>query len=97
MKDNLKNIGQGGTEGQNDCNCDGDCCPSKKNKILSKIIFAVIIFAAIGIVSVKLFYQQAPAANNQGINNQGTTVGCDTSSVKNCDTVKGSSCCPKSK
>jgi arsenate reductase (thioredoxin) len=97
MKDKLKNKGEVSTDGQNDCNCDGGCCPPKKNNIFSKLIFAVIILTAMGIVAVKLIYQQAPAANNQGLNKQRTSVGCDTSSAKTCDTAKGSSCCPNSK
>jgi hypothetical protein len=97
MKDNLKNIGQGGTEGQNDCNCDGECCPPGKNNIFSKLIFAVIILTAMGIVAVKIFYHQAPAVNHQGLNNKGAAACCDTTPAKPCDTTKGSSCCPKSK
>lgn len=88
----------GNRNNKNDCNCDGECCPpKKKNNIFSKLIFAVIILTAMGIVGVKLFYQQAPAANNQGLNKKGTAACCDTSSSKPCDTTKGSSCCTKSK
>lgn len=40
---------------QRDCGCDGDCCPPKKSNPLTKIIFAVIILAALVIVAVKVF------------------------------------------
>ena len=80
----------------NDCGCEGNCCPPKKNNMLTKIIFAVVLLAAIGIISVKLFNKPAPATGQEVPCKPGSSC-CDTTKVKTCDTTKGSSCCPKSK
>ena len=80
-----------------DCGCDDNCCQPKKSNIFTKLIFAVILLAAIGIIAVKLFYHPAPAANQQLFKDPNAKAWCDTTANKTCDTTKGSSCCPKSK
>ena len=37
-----------------DCGCGTDCCTPKKSKLWMKIVFIVIVAAAIAIVTVKL-------------------------------------------
>jgi len=96
MEENEKIMTQTeGTENQNDCGCEGCCCPPKKKNTLSKIIFAVILIAAIGIIAFKLFYQPAPVAAKESCCPPGSSSKCDTSKTATCDTTKGSSCCPK--
>lgn len=82
-------------ENQQDCGCEGGCCPPKKSKVLPKIIFTVILVAALGVVAVKLFLQPAPVTAKESCCPPGSTSGCDTSKTATCDTTKGSSCCPK--
>ena len=77
-----------------DCGCDGECCPPKKSNPLTKIIFAVIILAALAIVAVKVFKQPAPAAEKASCCPPSSSD-CDTTKATTCDTTKGSSCCPK--
>lgn len=85
-------------EGENkkqDCGCtDGSCQPKKKN-IFSKMIFAVILLAAIAIIGIKLAGRSGNASGKQSIAAPGKVSGCDTTKTKTCDTTKGSSCCPK--
>lgn len=82
-----------------ECGCDSNCCSPKKNTILMKLIFFVILVAALGIIFVKLFFYSspAPAANQQLFQNPNSPAWCDSTGSKTCDTTKGSSCCPKSK
>ena len=78
-----------------DCGCaDGNCKPKKKN-YLSKIIFAVILMAALAIIGVKLINRSDAASEKQSVALPGKEAGCDTSKSANCDTTKGSSCCSK--
>ena len=93
-------MGKTQDEDRNDpqnCSCDSDCCQPKKSNIFTKLIFAVILLAAIGIIAVKLFYHPAPAANQQLFKDPNAKAWCDTTANRTCDTTKGSSCCPKSK
>jgi hypothetical protein len=95
-KDKIKNHKE--SQGiQNDCNCEGNCCPPKKKTILPKIIFSIVVLAALGIILVKLFFHSspAPAANQQLFRDPNSPVLCDSNGTKTCDTAKGSSCCPK--
>jgi hypothetical protein len=80
-----------------DCGCNADCCPPKKNTFLTKLIFFVIIVAALGIIFVKIFNRPPTIANQQLFRNPNAAVWCDSTATKTCDTTKGSSCCPKSK
>ena len=98
MKDKGKiKIQTEGSDGSRDCNCGDNCCPPKKKSTLPKLIFSIILLAALCIILVKLFYQPspAPAALNQQIfRDPNSPVWCDTSGTAACDTTKGSSCCP---
>ena len=82
-------------EEQNDCNCEGDCCPPKKKNNASKILFIVILLAAIGVIAFKLVNKPAPAAVKESCCPSPSATGCDTTKKVTCDTTKGSSCCPK--
>jgi|PlaIllAssembly_1097288.scaffolds.fasta_scaffold370279_2 hypothetical protein len=95
-KDEIKNHTEGQGR-QNDCNCEGNCCPPKKKTIFPKIIFSIVVFAALGIILMKLFFHlsPAPAANQKLFRDPNSPVWCDSSGTKACDTAKGSSCCPK--
>jgi len=78
-----------------DCGCtDGSCKPKKKNT-LSKIIFVLILLAAVAIIGVKLTGHSGNASGKQTISAPGKASGCDTTKTKTCDTTKGSSCCSK--
>ena len=78
-----------------DCGCaDGNCKPKKKNHF-SKIIFALILLAALGIIGVKLVGRSDAAPEKQSVALPGKSAGCDTSKSATCDTTKGSSCCSK--
>jgi hypothetical protein len=80
---------------KNDCGCEGDCCPPKKKNIFSKVLFVVILMAALGIIAVKLFHQPFPATNKQTQCPPRSASSGDTAKTATCDTTKGSSCCPK--
>ena len=82
-------------EEKHDCGCEGNCCPPKKNNIFTKIIFAVILLASVGVIAVKLLRKPVPAAATESCCPPGSTAGCDTTKTAACDTTKGSSCCPK--
>jgi len=77
-----------------DCGCEGNCCPPKKNNLLTKVIFMVVVLMAIGIIAVKLFHHSDPVAEKQTQCTPGSGC-CDTVKAASCDTTKGSSCCPK--
>jgi hypothetical protein len=78
-----------------DCGCnDGNCKPKKKN-IGSKLIFGIIILAALAIIGVKLSGFTGTASVKQSVTAPGKVSSCDTSKTKTCDTTKGSSCCSK--
>ncbi|MEI6433874.1 MAG: hypothetical protein WCP32_03440 [Bacteroidota bacterium] len=79
----------------NNCNCQGNCCPSKKNNKSKKIIFTVILLAAIGVIAFKIINKPAPAAVKESCCPPQFSTGYDTTKTATCDTTKGSSCCPK--
>ncbi|MCX6246321.1 MAG: hypothetical protein NTW10_01185 [Bacteroidetes bacterium] len=76
-----------------DCGCDDGCCQPKKKNPVSKIIFAVILLAAVAIIGIKLTGHSGNRSSKQSVAAPGKAGGCDT--TKKCDTTKGSSCCPK--
>jgi len=86
---------------KNDCGCDGNCCPPKKKSIWPKIIFTIVILAAIGIIAAKLLFTSppapaSPAMNSQVVNDPNSPKWADScKSGSGCDTTKGSSCCGK--
>jgi len=85
-------------EGENkkqDCGCDDGCCQPKKKNIFSKLIFALILLAAVAIIGIKLVGRSGNASDKQSIAAPGKVSVCDTTKTKTCDTTKGSSCCPK--
>jgi hypothetical protein len=77
------------------CGCNDDSCQPKKKNIFSKLIFAVILLAAVAIIGVKLAGRSGNIPGKQLITAPGKASCCDTSKAKTCDTTKGSSCCSK--
>ena len=85
-----------------DCNCDDNCCQPPKQKLWKKIMFFIVILAALAIVTVKLTTGNAGNALNKNdtINAQQSAVIDSTGSntcAKTCDPSKASSCCPQTK
>lgn len=82
-----------------DCGCSDGCCTPKKSKPWMKILFAVIIIAAVAIVTLKLVSKNETSAKvGATISTEKSSCG-DSSSikcVKICDPNSGS-CCPGSK
>ena len=95
MDDSDKIKNQAGNQDQQNCECKGNCCPPKKNNWPKKIIFTVILLAAIGVIAFKLVNKPAPAAVKESCCPAKFTTGYDTTKTATCDTTKGSSCCPK--
>ena len=81
-----------------DCGCEGNCCqPPKKKNSFNKIIFSLIILAALSIVTIKLIGKNN---SKQQSNPQSKNVSCtDTTAKKECGkectSSDGSPCCPK--
>jgi hypothetical protein len=98
MEENTKQEPVAGDENkQKDCGCDGgDCCQPQKSNKLAKIIFGIILLAALSIIVVKLVNPPAPAAPEKaGCCADPKASGCDTTKTAGCDTTKSSSCCSK--
>jgi hypothetical protein len=82
------------------CDCSSDCCQPSKNKSWMKIVFIVIVVAALAIATIKLFNQ-----NRTGTKGATSPIVksecCDSikqdTSAKVCNPEKNSSCCPKAK
>ncbi len=85
-----------------DCNCEGDCCPPKKDKPWKKIVFFVTMLAAVSIVFIRLSSESKGKSmgTNDPINIQQAT-GADSTAVKDCsktcDPSQNPSCCPQVK
>ena len=95
--DNEKTVNQPeGSVNESDCGCDDGCCQPKKSNRVRKTIFAVIVLAALAIVTVKLVSRPVVTPGKEAACKPGSSR-CDTSKATTCDTTKGSSCCPKSK
>ena len=78
-----------------DCGCsDGSCEPKKKN-VFSKVLFAVILLAALAIIGIKLAGGPDDVSAKQVNAAPGKAAVCDTTKGNTCDTTKGTSCCPK--
>ena len=96
MDENDKMSSQAQSRGNsNDCGCEDGCCTPKKSNPFRKIIFAVILLAALGIVAFKLTRQSAPASAKESCCPPGSSSNCDTTKSGSCDTTKGVSCCPQ--
>jgi len=79
-----------------DCGCDGDCCQPAKSKPWMKIIFFVIIAAAITIVTIKLVNKNYSDTTVKGTAVTTGKTGCgDTTKSKTCSKNGNSSCCSK--
>jgi len=78
-----------------DCGCEDGCCTPKKSNPFKKIIFIVIILAALGIVAFKLTRQTAPVSAKGSCCPPGSSANCDTTKSGSCDTTKSASCCPQ--
>jgi hypothetical protein len=82
-------------DNKDNCGCDDNCCPPKKNNKVVKIVFTIVLLAAIGVIAFKLVNKPAPAAVKESCCPPKFTTGYDTTKNATCDTTKGSSCCPK--
>jgi hypothetical protein len=98
MDENTKDVTENVNETvKKDCGCDGDCCKPKKSNILSKVLFAVILLAALGIIGMKLISKPGQKDNKAEVAAQAKGSCCDTTAGKGCDPKKDSSCCSKGK
>ena len=99
MEENLNNgLGTGNDNSKKDCGCEGgDCCQPKKSNKMTKVLFGVILLAALSIIVIKLVNppDTAVAKAKSGCCADPKASGCDTSKQSGCDTSKGSSCCSK--
>lgn len=95
MDENNKIKNQSGGPDQQNCDCDGNCCPPKKNNKPKIIIFTAILLAAIGVIAYKVVNKPVPAAVKESCCPGQVSAGCDTTKTATCDTAKESSCCPK--
>lgn len=72
------------------CSCDSGCCQPQKSNTLTRLIFIIVIVAALAIVGFKMVNNKD--SRQQG--NQGNPAACDTTAGCN-DSTANSSCCPK--
>ncbi|MFH0895591.1 MAG: hypothetical protein V2A54_14240 [Bacteroidota bacterium] len=80
-----------------DCECGTDCCTPKKSKCWMKILFIVIIAAALTIVVVKLTGKSNDEATPKQDTVKTQKAGAADSAKscnKPCGSDKKSSCCP---
>jgi hypothetical protein len=80
-----------------DCGCDGDCCKPKKTNIFTKLLFAVILLAALGIIGMKLVNKPDPKNNKEAVAAPAKGSCCDTTVSKCCEPKKDTTCCSKDK
>jgi len=79
-----------------DCGCCDGCCTPSKSKPWMKILFAVIIIAAVAIVTYKLVNNNTTSAK-VGATISTEKSGCgDSSKTKSCESGN-KSCCPQNK
>lgn len=76
------------------CDCEGNCCTPKKNTF-NRIIFIVILVAAIGVIGFKITNRPALSVEKESCCPARVSTGNDTTNDSTCDTTNGSSCCPK--
>lgn len=76
------------------CECDSDCCQPRKKSVWPKVIFSIVMMAALAIIASKLSHGPGPVNSAPG--DQKTAACKDSAALKSCcDTAKTSSCCPK--
>jgi hypothetical protein len=95
MDESEKVKNQAGEAGKQNCDCDGNCCPQKKNSKSKIFIVTLILLAAIGVIAFKIVNKPAPTAGKESCCPPQSSTGYDTTKTATCDTTKGSSCCPK--
>lgn len=95
MVENEKIRNQAGGPDDKNCDCGDNCCPPKKNHKSKIIISIVILLAAIGVIGFKIVNKPAPAAVKESCCPPQFSTGYDTTKNVDCDTTRGSSCCPK--
>lgn len=83
-----------------DCGCDGDCCQPAKKQPWMKIVFVVIVVAALAIASIKIFNQNTTSAAGTNVSTEKSGC-CPQSRQDSCaragDSLKSHSCCPKAR
>jgi len=84
-----------------DCGCGGtDCCTPSKSKLWMKIVFIVVIAAAVTIAVLKLTGNCSMCGNKTTVTTEKSCGGADSTkkcggdTTKVCDPQKKSSCCP---
>jgi len=88
---------------EQDCECGNDCCQPTARKPWTKIVFFIVIIAALAIVAIKLSHSDNPGKAGSttdtlttvkpGSADAGQTKSCSSK----CDTSIKSNCCPQSK
>ncbi|MEI8204077.1 MAG: hypothetical protein WCH34_13735 [Bacteroidota bacterium] len=80
------------------CGCeDGNCCtPPKKNNLWTKIIFSIVIVAALAIIIMKLTCGNCKTESCSTVAKT-EKAGVKDSTAKPCCSDPNSSCCDKSK
>ena len=80
-----------------DCGCsDGSCCPPKKNNKWTKIIFTVVILAALAIVIMK--FTCGSCKTEEGCKTTNTEkVGTNDTTAKPCCSQPNANCGEKNK
>ena len=83
-----------------DCGCGSDCCQPSKSKPWTKMVFIVIVVAALAIAAFKL--SDVNTTDAKGVASPADkSACCDTTmqdtTAKTCDPAKNPSCCSKAK
>ena len=80
-------------ETKKDCGCDDGCCQPKKSNLWTKVVFIVVIVAALAIVAIKFTGGSNKDANNATMVKNEKIGAAD--STKPCCAQGNSSCCEK--
>jgi hypothetical protein len=90
------------TTSSKECNCEGNCCPPPPKRPWNKILFFLVILAALAIVAFKLSTKEqntaVPAkdtisAEKTSVVDSSAAAGCG----KDCNSSGKSSCCQEAK
>ena len=85
--------------GKADCGCSDGCCAPPKKKPWTKILFILVILAAVSIIILRFSSNtDGNISKNTGSVDTAQTVAGDSAvsdCSKTCDNSQKSSCCPK--
>ena len=85
-----------GAENQSECGCEGNCCPPKKNKTVKRAIFALVLLAALAVITVKILTPHVATTAKEPGCKPGSGC-CDTTRAGTAGATKDTSCCSKTK